>query len=691
MPPLDPTEAQLKARLNPTPSTMSLPGEGVFRSQGDFGTMLFKKNADSTLSQYNLADSPLFSQEERGKFSAGDLGYEASKRLKEQYGLDYGSLPSIHLGDYFQSLASNAGRPGGVAEIKGGNLGQYMDAYRSVSNNLNDFIQQRAAPVTAQTINNTPNTLGTFKEDPNNPTATAQTLALQKAAGAPAGASNGATFPGSNLQPGMQGDEVKKLQDYLVSQGLMTREQVNTGYGTYGPQTTAAVQALQQKLGVDNSSGPGYFGPKTLAALQGQMQGGAQAPVGGATGGLSGGATGIMGSSLSSSMPTGAPTFMPPATSNTDSYFNELLKYLKPGAEETNLQAQGSALDATLRNLNQGQGVMNANLEDQPIALPFITGQQSAVEKRYALQRGDVQNQQQTLQQKLANEQAKRQSAIDVSKTALDYQMDKNKLASDAQGTAFDQSFKLKQFEEDKRQFGLEYAQQQQKIANDKAGSGGLTPGQTTAFNAIVAKYNASPLIQAADRTAVLKNAITDINKDPNDAALQLNLAYAYIQALDTYQSAVREGELSLVNSIDSKIGQFGNSISQITNGQIVRPEVAKQIAEAAGSIVSTINTAAQRKAESFKSQANTVGLGSYWGQYIGGFEPSYGGSGGGSGSTASTPADIENDVQQAIKRPDLYPNRESLISALSQAHGISEGDAWEKYVKRLWPDNTQR
>lgn len=74
-------------------------------------------------------------------------------------------------------------------------------------------------------------------------------------------------IPTQNLQPGMTGQAVKQLQDYLVSQGVMTREQVNTGYGTYGPQTTAAVAALQQKLGVDNSTGVGYFGPRTIASI----------------------------------------------------------------------------------------------------------------------------------------------------------------------------------------------------------------------------------------------------------------------------------------------------------------------------------------------------------------------------------------------------------------------------------------
>src|SRR4030042_5274697 len=76
-----------------------------------------------------------------------------------------------------------------------------------------------------------------------------------------------ATYPTTSLQPGMTGTEVKQLQDYLVSTGYMTQTQVNTGYGIYGPQTTAAVSALQQKYNVDTAGYSGYWGPKTLAAL----------------------------------------------------------------------------------------------------------------------------------------------------------------------------------------------------------------------------------------------------------------------------------------------------------------------------------------------------------------------------------------------------------------------------------------
>jgi len=76
-----------------------------------------------------------------------------------------------------------------------------------------------------------------------------------------------AQYPKTNLTPGMRRTSVKQLQDYLVSQGYMTQAQVNTGYGIYGPRTKAAVIKLQNALGIDNSSGPGYWGPITIGAL----------------------------------------------------------------------------------------------------------------------------------------------------------------------------------------------------------------------------------------------------------------------------------------------------------------------------------------------------------------------------------------------------------------------------------------
>jgi len=53
----------------------------------------------------------------------------------------------------------------------------------------------------------------------------------------------------------------------------MSAEQVYTGQGTYGPQTTAAVAKLQKDyLGLQPTTGAGYYGPQTKAALSQKYQ-----------------------------------------------------------------------------------------------------------------------------------------------------------------------------------------------------------------------------------------------------------------------------------------------------------------------------------------------------------------------------------------------------------------------------------
>lgn len=79
--------------------------------------------------------------------------------------------------------------------------------------------------------------------------------------------------PSTNLQPGSTGQDVQQLQNYLVQMGYLTPEQLSTGPGTYGPQTTAAVAQLQNSLGLQPSSGAGYYGPQTQNALAQKYQG----------------------------------------------------------------------------------------------------------------------------------------------------------------------------------------------------------------------------------------------------------------------------------------------------------------------------------------------------------------------------------------------------------------------------------
>lgn len=218
------------------------------------------------------------------------------------------------------------------------------------------------------------------------------------------------------------------------------------------------------------------------------------------------------------------------------------------------------------------------------------------------------------------------------------------------------------------------YGSQLDAIAVDalKEGKPELTSGQQSAFNSIVAQKNKSPLIAAADRVPVLKNAIKAARANPDDAALQLNLAYSYIQALDTYQSAVREGELSLVNSIDSKVGQLQNFATQMTNGQIVRPEVIKQMADAADNIVNTINDSAKEKNKSFKAQADAQGLGDIWSRYESGFTNSFDQ---GNTDTSEQDAQALKTINPATKKP--FTQQE--IDDYKKANGIGGNQSFNK------------
>ena len=75
---------------------------------------------------------------------------------------------------------------------------------------------------------------------------------------------SGVKVPGVNLQRGAQGAAVKQLQSALVKAGVMTRAQMNTGPGSFGPQTQASLKKFQRAHGVEAL---GVYGPKTRAAL----------------------------------------------------------------------------------------------------------------------------------------------------------------------------------------------------------------------------------------------------------------------------------------------------------------------------------------------------------------------------------------------------------------------------------------
>jgi len=70
--------------------------------------------------------------------------------------------------------------------------------------------------------------------------------------------SSAALVVSRNLSPGSSGEDVKQLQDWLISQGYNISAGA-TGY--YGEQTKSAVESWQKANNIDTKGNYGYFGP----------------------------------------------------------------------------------------------------------------------------------------------------------------------------------------------------------------------------------------------------------------------------------------------------------------------------------------------------------------------------------------------------------------------------------------------
>lgn len=115
----------------------------------------------------------------------------------------------------------------------------------------------RAAPKDSLSSTGTQNTMNTQGASSSSSTTSSQ---------------NDSPPPTGNAQQGSSGQDVTAMQNYLVDHGYLTPEQVSTGPGIYGPQTTAAVSKMQQELGIQPGTGEGFYGPKTQAALAQKYQ-----------------------------------------------------------------------------------------------------------------------------------------------------------------------------------------------------------------------------------------------------------------------------------------------------------------------------------------------------------------------------------------------------------------------------------
>ncbi|MBI3185582.1 MAG: peptidoglycan-binding protein [Myxococcales bacterium] len=114
-------------------------------------------------------------------------------------------------------------------------------------------MQVRARPAISRSSLRTPSAPSTVRATAARPT---DTFSPAPAAGN--------RLPQVDLRRGDSGASVKALQDALVSLEYMTREQVATGPGIFGPRTEAAVRAAQAKHGLPQT---GLYDAATRAAL----------------------------------------------------------------------------------------------------------------------------------------------------------------------------------------------------------------------------------------------------------------------------------------------------------------------------------------------------------------------------------------------------------------------------------------
>lgn len=357
---------------------------------------------------------------------------------------------------------------------------------------------------------------------------------------------------------------------------------------------------------------------------------------------------------------------------------------LQASPDQTQTQEQLNQLIASTR-----LGV--ANTQNQAIAMPFITGQQRAIESRaaalsepltskLALLQQQRESQQKALDAQLGFAESGLDMATKARESALDRALREYELNEGARRFGYEQQVGQQTFAEQQRQFNIaqqnksleqkqndygpgtigeyqfyteqekaagrtpiSYNEYQNLDANRKAqiaraGSGGLTPYQTNqAFINISSKYQADQIANQAVNGQTAVNIADQIIANPQSATSQLASLYLLVKNLDP-TSAVREGELALANQTQSYLQQFGNILARVNEGRVISPDAAKQLAIATKALAGAWNSTATRRQQQYQSQANIAGVGDQFRSYLGGYPSNFNTGGTTLGTTGVAP-----------------------------------------------------
>lgn len=308
-----------------------------------------------------------------------------------------------------------------------------------------------------------------------------------------------------------------------------------------------------------------------------------------------------------------------------------------------------AGVNARLQGIQAKAQQMNLQQEGRQANMAQITGQQAENNRKAAIEALPLQTEALLAQAEVAGAQGKMQLAqqmrqmateqlntlFTLKKEDIDNEYTYRKDLFNALSEVWSEKEKAtaaklekdldRQHDFDLRNLDFEQAKALEKYKNSLGGGtvADLTGRQYTALNQITTRFQADPIVNQSIRGNTASQIADQVIANPKSATSQLKSLYVLVKNLDP-DSAVREGELALANQTQSYLQRFDNTIARISEGRVVSPEAAKALAVATKELMSAWNNTAKKRQKQYESQANTLGLGEAFGEYLAGSELGY-------------------------------------------------------------------
>lgn len=202
----------------------------------------------------------------------------------------------------------------------------------------------------------------------------------------------------------------------------------------------------------------------------------------------------------------------------------------------------------------------------------------------------------------------------------------------------------------------------------------GLSSVEANLLNAVINKYSADEIVSQAQQVPMIKNIIETVRQNPDSASNQLITLYTLVKNLDP-NSAVREGELDLATKTNSFFGQFGDTLARVLKGRVLNPNATLELINGVETLANEWEKRGVEKIQQYKSQANAVGLGPNFDEFLAGM-----GGGESAQQQGYTPAFTNDAGETLYQGPDGLLYTESEIQSFNSAsQGLSLEEAKRK------------